>query len=204
MLGVKSLSPRTHVILWVVSLFVLGCWPSLADVTKLKTIPPALKAIATDLPKVTQVPLLLPARLPKGKDQPPLYATVTVRNTTQYEIILGLAQDCQGGNACRWGTLSGERLTPNTPSIAKQFATYSDPGFEPWAKLPEDVKRQFGPVSLTRGRAGFFVPAICGANCGDSMLFWEQNGFRYMVGVKAGERKALIELANSVIENERS
>jgi hypothetical protein len=203
MLGVKSISLGDSRFLVISLLVLVWSQPSWAESAKLKTIPPALEAIASELPTVTQVPLLLPARLPKGKNEPPLYATVTVRNTTQYEIILGWAEDCHGGNACRWGTLSGERLTPNTPSLTKQFADYRDPTYEPWDKLPEDVKQQFGPVSLSRGREGFFVPGICGANCGDSMLFWEQNGFRYMVGVKAGERKALIELANSVIENQR-
>jgi hypothetical protein len=168
-----------------------------------KSIPAPFQAIAAELQAVTQVPLRLPTRLPLTKEAPPLYATVTVRNRTEYEIILGLSADCGGGNACRWGTLSGQQLTPNTPSIARQFADYTDPSYQPWTNLPPEIKKQFGPVKLTRGLSGFFVPATCGANCGDSMVLWEQNGFRYMVGIKVGKLKEVIDLANSAIENQR-
>lgn len=189
----------------LMALFLVGSGGAALSqaIARLKTLAAPFQPIATELQSVVQVPLMLPARLPLSKDDPRLYATVTVRNTTQYEIVLGWTVNCGGGNACRWGTLSGQRITPNTPSIARQFADFPDPNFQPWADLPPEIKQQFGPVKLTRGISGFFVPATCGATCGDSMVLWEQDGFRYMVGIKVGKPKDVIALANSAIENQR-
>lgn len=58
-----------------------------------------------------------------------------------------------------------------------------------------------GRVTLANGIKGYFIPYVCGANCDDSKVIWEQNGYRYLVGLKRGDKKTVIEMANSAIKN---
>ena len=57
------------------------------------------------------------------------------------------------------------------------------------------------PVALGDGIIGYFVEATCGANCSDATLTWEQDGYRYTVGIKARDKADLIEMANLAIAN---
>lgn len=146
------------------------------------------------LEKQTQVPLVLPD-IPYADNALPFYAVLETARPSKYSIILGATKDCNGGNACRWGTLSGEALTPITPPLSAESEFLNSPHYQ---RMLQELP---GFVSLVKGVTGYFVPAVCGAFCSDSKLFWEQNGYRYMVGIKAGKMKELIEMANSAINN---
>ncbi|MCJ7566522.1 MAG: hypothetical protein MUO58_03160, partial [Anaerolineales bacterium] len=56
-------------------------------------------------------------------------------------------------------------------------------------------------VDLAHGITGYFVPAVCGANCDDARLWWIYDGYEYMLGLKGGVMEAVISLANAAIEN---
>jgi hypothetical protein len=56
-----------------------------------------------------------------------------------------------------------------------------------------------GWVVLANGLTAYFIPYVCGANCDDSKVIWEQNGYRYLVGLKAEKKKTVVEMANSAI-----
>jgi hypothetical protein len=58
-------------------------------------------------------------------------------------------------------------------------------------------------VTLTKGIKGYFIDFTCGANCDSAKIFWVQNGFQYMVGIKAGALEDVVKLANDVIHNQR-
>jgi len=56
-------------------------------------------------------------------------------------------------------------------------------------------------VTLANGIAGYFIEALCGANCDDPKVFWIYNGYQYMVGLKAGLQADVVALANAAITN---
>jgi hypothetical protein len=65
-------------------------------------------------------------------------------------------------------------------------------------KLPPLKGQQ---VKLANGIRGYFIDAKCGASCSNSDLSWEQKGYRYTVGIKAGSKRDLVKIANSAILN---
>ena len=132
------------------------------------------KTVYARLRRDTQVPLRLPTYLASEAEPEKLYANVITATKTEYEIIIGFVEDCEGGNACRWGSAYGGKV---------------------------EFKPEKGDVTvkLAGNIKGFFRDATCGANCSDSKIFWMQNGYLYAVGIKAAKLKALIKAANSAI-----
>ena len=55
-------------------------------------------------------------------------------------------------------------------------------------------------VGLSRGIQGWFIPWLCGANCNDAKVVWEEHIYRYSMGIKLGDRASLVKMANSAIE----
>jgi hypothetical protein len=146
----------------------------------------------------TRVSLLLPAYVPK--EDYPLYVTVNIAEPERYELTIGATEDCSGGNYCRYGTVSGQKVTSSTPSVEEEYAFLNDPQYQPTERSPE----RMGRVTLANGIKGYFIPYVCGANCDDSKVIWEQNGDRYLVGLKRGDKKTVVEMANSAINDEES
>lgn len=156
---------------------------------------PIFRPVLSQLITKTRVPLALPAYVPR--EDYPLYVTVNAAEPGQYELTIGDSQDCSGGNYCRYGTVSGQRLTSSTPSVEEEYAFLSEPQYQPTQRSPEKM----GRVTLANGIRGYFIPYVCGANCDDSKVIWEQNGYRYSVGLKRADKKVVVEMANSAIQN---
>jgi hypothetical protein len=140
----------------------------------------------------TGIPLRLPRQLPAS----PLYAVVWSASTNGYEVALTSEPTCRS-NYCRNGLISAQKLTADTPSIEQEFAFLNDPKFRPQARSTEPL----GKVQLAEGKPGYFVPWVLGANYSDAKVIWEENGYRYLVSWKKGDRSTLIKLANSAIQS---
>jgi hypothetical protein len=143
------------------------------------------------------IPLRLPTYIPQlssepGYTPPPIHAVLDESSTKQYTIILGYSPDCTGGNACRLGTITGE-LKPSQ-SIEQQFAE-----FRHWSG-EHHSEESMAPVQLSNGINGWFIPWVCGANCSDAQVVWDEYSYRYSVGIKVGDRASLERMANSAIE----
>ncbi|HST62835.1 MAG TPA: hypothetical protein VLK84_29280 [Longimicrobium sp.] len=122
----------------------------------------------------------IPLRLPEvlgWEDEPPdsAFAIVERADPAGYVLMIGLASDCDGGNWCRYGSVSGERIA----------GAEDAPGGT--------------PVPLADGITGHFVDATCGAVCSDAKLWWEEDGVRYAVGVKAARVETLVPIARSAL-----
>jgi hypothetical protein len=139
-------------------------------------INPVFVPILPLLRQRTHVPLRLPTYLAAEGEGRQLYAIVEQVTFSRYEIQLAFTKDCTGGNACRYGMISGHV-----------------------AKGARRVKGKV--VRLDRGIVGRFVDAVCGAVCSDSTLTWDQDGYRYTVGIKAADMGTLMKVANSAINN---
>jgi hypothetical protein len=152
--------------------------PALPQVPPVSQAPipnPIFEPILPQIQQATQIPILLPDYIFGSDGATPVYATIETVTPSQYSLILGFTPDCTGGTACRLGTVSGEELSPNSPELEGQA------------------------VPLDDGITGYFIDAVCGANCSDSTMTWDQDGRRYQMGIKAGKPEDLVKMANSAI-----
>lgn len=136
---------------------------------------PVFKSILPKLKQKTQIKILLPKYIPGLEGENPLYAILETATKNQYEIILGFSPDCNGGTACRFGTIGAEAINSKTPKLTGKA------------------------VSLAKGITGYFVDFQCGAGCSDATLTWRQKGVQYAIGLKAGKRSELLQIAKSFI-----
>lgn len=61
--------------------------------------------ILPKLKKSSKIAILLPKQIPGSESENKLYAVVETATPNKYEIILGFTPDCNGGTACRYGTV---------------------------------------------------------------------------------------------------
>ena len=112
-------------------------------------------SILPQLRSATQLPILLPERLPTlASDQ--IYASVDAQSD-RYVIRLESTSDCDGSNSCFLGILSGVK--------GGQLS------------LPETVK-------IKPGIQGKYMPAVCGGSCTPPTIEWTWKGALYTVQLK--------------------
>ncbi|HEY9644989.1 MAG TPA: hypothetical protein V6C88_01395 [Chroococcidiopsis sp.] len=202
-------------------LLLSGCSAAVAETAPVpgaKTVLPLFQPFIQPLQLQTQVPLVLPTVIPTDAVVPaphgerpyidvPIaanghfqtsYASILAASSDRYEISLDAVSGCRGADRCSFGVLSGEVVYQNTPSILSRYAFEHAPDFQPKGRSPESMEA----VLLTRGLSGYFIPFVCGANCDSSKVIWEQNGYRYSVGICYGAEATVVEMANSAIANE--
>lgn len=134
----------------------------------------------------TGVAVMLPASFPVDGDLA-TYPYVYTAMEGKYEISLDYVADCQGAGACRYGTLVARRIG----AIGEAFDTI----MPFWDASVSDMPQLIGNIP------SYFVDYECGANCGDAKLFWIYGDCEYMLGLKAGSKEALVELANAMLAN---
>lgn len=153
--------------------------------------------IVAVLESKTQVPLKLPTYIPgENSLDKPFWANITQADSEHYLVTIGFTKDCEGGNYCRYGTVAGEKILPSTPTAQQSYEELiSQPDYKPLKQSPEKA----ATVKLAKDIEGYFVPYLCGANCDDAKVFWDEDTYRYLVGVKMGSKDELIQMANSAI-----
>ena len=167
---------RTQIVLVVV--FVLAIVSQIEAQKEYDLVRKIFEPILPELRAKTRVPLKLPTYLgieEDGLEGHPLYAIVEEATPNRYFLQIAFTPDCSGGTACRWGGATGERIG---------------------TQMGRPTGR---PIKLSRGITGYFVDSTCGANCSDSVLTWDLQGYRYTVESKAAAPDFLLKVANSAI-----
>lgn len=107
----------------------------------------------------------------------PAYPRLLTVSADSYELIFTPDKDepCEGEHRCTYGrvTASGHPGIFDTPAQK---------------------------VRLVNGTQGDFYKMSCGSYCGEATLEWREGETYYTIGIKAGERKDLIEAVNSAIK----
>lgn len=118
-----------------------------------------------------------PAYFTAAQKRNPVKAKITGAESESFEVEFCLAESCRGEEY--YGAVSGEKVTAATERL----------------KFNQTVR-------LAQGVSGYFQKGACGASCSHGWLFWEQNGYRYAVGLNVDDDlKTLTEFADSAIEN---
>jgi hypothetical protein len=128
----------------------------------------------------TQIPILLPSKLPPTIKKYIKLATGEVSDNGYFvsiyftEMEPGVGGDWAGGFA---GSTEAIDHLPNTRA-----------------------------VQLAGGRTAIFRPISCGGSCAPANLWWEQNGFTYQIQIRLrsdtperDQEKILLETANSMV-----
>lgn len=142
------------------------------------------------------VPLRLPTKTFVSGTKPlQVYLDSGNPSANGYDISIGYRKGCDFANSCRIGSVEARRLSDRSPSLDKAHPPEPDVNGVVRHRSDEEA----GSVSLAGGIQGYFVPWVCGASCNDAQVYWDENGFRYAVGIKVGNKNSLIQMANSAI-----
>lgn len=148
----------------------------------------------------TGVPLRLPTKTFVSGDKPlQVYLDFGNPKADGYDISIGYRKGCDFANSCRIGSVEARKLSDRSPSLDKAHPPEPDVNGVVRHRSDEEA----GSVSLAGGIQGYFVPWVCGASCNDAQVYWDENGFRYAVGIKVGNKNNLIQMANSAISISR-
>jgi len=121
-----------------------------------------------------RIPILLPLHLKRFADTPPLAATINDTSNGGYFLLVD-PRGCENAHACHIYTVTGYPLA-SSPIAAGHLS-----------------------VRLVDGTQAFYTHFTCGSSCSDSTLVWDTStGYRYSVGIKAGNESDLVRLANSM------
>lgn len=146
--------------------------PSTAD-----SSPLPVAQLVQQLKPQTQLPILLPARLPLADLSE---VDFDVNGTIdRYEIGIYLKPGCRAG-ACYYASFAAERNAE----------------FSPPSGLPRETYRD---IQLANGVSGIYANA-CGAYC-TAVVEWRQGNVLYRITGKNGSQPTLMELANSAIRS---
>lgn len=158
------------------------------DYTRMKD---ALQASGVPLHLPTKVVYALPPGLKRA-----FYGTKGGPNQDGgYDIYIGHPDCPQAALSCTIATASAEPLTSNTPSIEQAFPPV-DPSTV--SRVSPDPR---GWVTLSGGQPVFFSPWVVGASMGFAQVVWDENGYRYTIGLKGGDRAWLLQMANTAFSS---
>jgi hypothetical protein len=135
---------------------------------------------------LTGVPPMMPPEFVVQTGLPEVVAYLLTTDEGEYELSLDYGADCQGAGACHYGSMAGMKVDSDVPVGTSSFPF-----------LLEEAQ----VVELAYGITGYFVEAVCGANCDDARMWWIYEGYEYMLGIKAGSVEDVAVLANAAIVN---
>jgi hypothetical protein len=123
----------------------------------------------------TAVPVRLPTYIPPYADEEnPIFAIVDSASSHEYRVQLAWAKNCEGGNSCHLGEITGT----TDPLTARGSKT---------------------PVALGFGITGYFVQASVGSYCSDAKVLWSEGAYHYSIAMKCEKKSILVRMARSAI-----
>jgi hypothetical protein len=129
--------------------------------------------------ETTGVSIRLPTKTFVSGDKPlQVFLDSGNPNTNGYDVSIGYRKGCDFANSL-------DKAHPLEPNVNGVVRHRSD-------EAPVAVQ-------LSGDIQGYFFPWVCGASCNDAQVYWDENGYRYAVGIKVGDKNNLIEMANSAI-----
>lgn len=140
--------------------------------------------LPTEIPNVTDVGIGDFRITPEGHD-----------SEDRYAFLIDSTAGCDNGGWCPTGSFGGEMLEGSIPLVEMFGHVLTLPpdsvSGEPWQE-----------VLLVRDIQGVYVPWEKMDQCSEARVYWEQEDYRYYVGLPCGSLADLAAFANSIIENQ--
>jgi len=109
-----------------------------------------------------------------------------------YSLQIG-HRDCNGANSCTIARASATAILSGMGSIESEY-----PPLAPEVSATVQVSPEPNQwVQLPNGQPAYFVGWVLGASMGYSQLVWDENGYRYAIELKGGEKAWLLRMAKS-------
>jgi hypothetical protein len=135
---------------------------------------PAFQGIISPLKSGTNVPVLLPVTLVGSPNT--IVGQIVEVSTNSFTVQVSMGSQCPTAMYCRFGTVHGELTTSQTPPL-----TGIQVPFEP-------------------GITGYYLDAVCHANCNESVLGFDYNGYQYTIGILAAPQANILTTAQSLAQ----
>lgn len=195
--------------------------PDLIKKIPSRYIPPLFRSCIPYIYQHSKVPIVLPAiSHPRQWNRHNLeneinYPFISEVSSSQYWLSWkAKSKDIPssnpiGGALFNRGYIIGEELNSQSLTLASlhaEFRGYVLSGPTGLTRLVSEASELGGSVALSKGIIGYYFPPMCGANCHGafSKIIWDQGDYRYTVALIMGQRKDIIEMANSAIDNQRN
>lgn len=137
-----------------------------------------LEEVTQRLQSETRIPIRIPKFLPETGGQK-IFAVVTEVGSWKYDVLLATKLPCEGGNACTYGTVQGNK-SPLDPIEGKSIS-----------------------VHLKQGIVGHFFASRCFSFCSQAYIRWQEGGVYYSIGVKAAKKGPLLQAAKSAMQTQQ-
>jgi len=134
----------------------------------------------------TGIPVMLPEAFPVEAGLPAIYPNIVMAEPNLYEAVLEYGPDCNRAGACRYGSLGAVYNPSKSPTSTPSFIYDTDRAV---------------PVKLDNNIPAAYINGLCGANCSDSIIFWNYGDYQYMLGLKGASQEMVVELANTMMLN---
>ena len=166
--------------LFVVPLMLLWVGYALSYAQNADPVCTALQKMIPSLQRQTKVPVRLPVsvceKLFTSADGP-LYAVLNEVNKNGYSVTIGYSTDCNGAAACRYASIDADQSGENS--------------------MP--FKEAKTKIVLANHITGYlFDSKGCATGC-NTAIEWQQNGVFYTVGIKYGNVKDVLAMANAMV-----
>lgn len=176
------------------SLWVL---PSVAGAVPVRQVPIDYSRMTAAL-KASGIPLHLPTKvvyaLPPGLKRA-FYGTKGGPNQDGgYDIYIGHPDCPAAALSCTIAITSATPLQQTQGSIEQEFPPL-DPEIRSHLSRVSPDSRCW--VTLSNGQSVFFNPWVLGASMGFAQVIWDENGYRYTIGLKGGDRAWLLQMADT-------
>jgi len=196
-----NMMKQKHIVLYSLSLSCLtqfaGALSTKAGEVRVKNILPDLSKPINEIKNKTQVPIISPAKLNVPISQGKIYSE-WFASEQHFSICVTNISRCNVLN------IEGRILTKATldgfQQYRKVFTEY--PSASPCSPYSNPKINGSGYIALTGGIQGFFFEPFASKYCGHATITWRQGNYQYNVSKELGTLKELVDLANSVIENQ--
>lgn len=142
--------------------------------------------------KTSSVPVIFPKKIPADSQIKTYYASASLTNIphgVNYMINIDRTKDCHGAHYCNIGSL------------------YAETNANPQIHYDRNHHEITMSVKLHHNYKGYFTPSHAMGDFWPAILQWRNNGTLYTlswnVNPPAKEKKALTEMANSIIAQEQ-
>lgn len=152
-----------------------------------------------DLIRGTNVPVILPTEVPLPDHLSDFFSSVSAASENKYYISLNASDNCNGSGVCSFGSLEGELITTSTRDPEEINQDLLEPSNDSDRPQSDD---EMGAVELAKGIEGLFIPWEATAQCSEAEVYWKQDGYQYRVGLECADKSAVVDMANSAINNQ--